>query len=125
MLSKNTGFPVNIAEQLYEHLCDINDNMTASHAELEYLASLLQDAKANAVGSVMPMARIRRAMLTGELPHSEINPKLALELHKKEFALKKERIRSEIARLQAELAELEKQDAAIVADFQSFWESKK
>ncbi len=123
MLSKTTGFPVNIAEQLYEHLCEIDDKMTASHAELEYLASLFRDACVNAVGSAIPMARIRRAMLTDELPRSEINPKLALELHKKDFELKKEKIRMEIARLQAELAELEALDAAIVADFQSYWNS--
>lgn len=123
MLSKTTGFPVNIADQLYEHLCDIDDDMTASHAELEYLASLFRDARVNAVGAAMPMARIRRSMLTDKLPHSEVNPKLALELQKKEVEWEKAKIRVAIARLQKELSQLEEKNSAIVADLQSYRES--
>lgn len=125
MLSKTMIFPARIADRLYEHLCEIDDHMTASHVELEYLASLFKDASVNAVGSASPMARIRRAMLTSTPPRSEVNPKLAMEQHQQELAFRKEKIRMEIARLQEELAMLEAEEAAILADYRAYWNSGK
>ena len=106
MLSKTVAIPLYIAEQLHEHLCDINDNAAASHAELEYLASLLKDACVNAVGSIMPVARIRRAMLVHELPYTvkTSNREMA---RKRELEAAKDKIRKKIAKLQEELSKLE------------------
>lgn len=67
----------------------------------------------HSVGAILPMARIRRAMLTDKPPRSENSPELERKLRKKELDMQAEKIRNQIAKLQKELAWLESKSKAI------------
>lgn len=126
MLTKNIGLPIPLAEQLYEHLCDINDNLTASHVELDYLASLFREAIDNSsLSTTASLARFKRNILTRALPHSKIDLQKSLELQKHKVHAKQEQIRAQIRELEQQLAQLEKEEAAIDAELHSTTKTNK
>lgn len=125
ILSKTRSVPAYFAEEIYEHLCGLNDAPHASHVELEFLIQLFKDAIENAFGTILRKARFSRALLKQELPRTVLSPQKALEIKRQSINAKQEQIRAQIRELEQQLAQLEKEEAAIDAELHSTTKTNK